>query len=347
MQSNRENLRCHYRYDPLDRLTAHTPSKQVSNQHFYLKDRLATRIQGAEQHSIMQHENLLLAQQQHQTGLVKTQLLATDQQRSVLNVLDASLRNCFAYTPYGHRAPENGLLSLLGFNGERPDPLTGHYLLGNGYRAFNPVLMRFNSPDSWSPFGEGGFNGYTYCVGDPVNRSDPTGHRPKYVKNPLNTLKHTKKTINKALIQELVPPTSIQKQDSLYELVGFHGTSPEYAQTIPQTGLDPKFIKRVFYGDGFYTTPSMSKALGYTEGGRAGDPFANNPNGMLAIYVKAPTDKIQGQHYTFHPGHNGALDELLLLPEMYNDVKIIPFIPTGAEPELNLYKIFKIRSGKH
>jgi RHS repeat-associated protein len=52
----------------------------------------------------------------------------------------------------------------------------GWYLLGNGYRAYNPRLMRFHSPDSWSPFGRGGLNPYMYCVGDPVNRSDPTGH---------------------------------------------------------------------------------------------------------------------------------------------------------------------------
>jgi RHS repeat-associated protein len=67
------------------------------------------------------------------------------------------------------------LLSLLAFNGERPDPLTGHYHLGNGYRQFNPVLMRFNSPDSLSPFSDGGKNAYAYCGGDPVNRSDPNG----------------------------------------------------------------------------------------------------------------------------------------------------------------------------
>ncbi len=54
--------------------------------------------------------------------------------------------------------------------------MTGYYLLGNGYRAFNPVLMRFNSPDSLSPFGKGGLNAYAYCAGDPVNRVDPTGH---------------------------------------------------------------------------------------------------------------------------------------------------------------------------
>lgn len=52
----------------------------------------------------------------------------------------------------------------------------GHYLLGQGYRAFNPVLMRFNSPDSFSPFGKEGLNSYSYCVGDPINFKDPVGH---------------------------------------------------------------------------------------------------------------------------------------------------------------------------
>ncbi|WCM50999.1 RHS repeat-associated core domain-containing protein [Pseudomonas sp. WJP1] len=105
-----------------------------------------------------------------------TILLATDQQRSVLSALNAHGPHPIAYSPYGHRPAENGLLSLLGFNGEPPDPLTGHYHLGNGYRQFNPVLMRFNSPDSWSPFGKGGLNAYCYCLGDPRNRIDPEGH---------------------------------------------------------------------------------------------------------------------------------------------------------------------------
>ena len=105
-----------------------------------------------------------------------TMLLATDQQQSVLKTLYASETRSIAYTPYGHRPPGCGSCSVLGFNGELPDPLTGHYHLGKGYRQFNPVLMRFNSPDSWSPFGEGGLNTYVYCGGDPVNLTDPTGH---------------------------------------------------------------------------------------------------------------------------------------------------------------------------
>ncbi|EJN30668.1 RHS repeat-associated core domain protein-containing protein [Pseudomonas sp. GM78] len=127
----------------------------------------------------------------------KTILLATDQQQSVLNALDANQPNPIAYTPYGHRPRGNGLLSLLGFNGELPDPLTGHYHLGKGYRQFNPVLMRFNSPDSWSPFGEGGLNAYAYCWGDPVNSTDPTGHTPKLIKSFLRALRLMRKSPTK------------------------------------------------------------------------------------------------------------------------------------------------------
>lgn len=117
------------------------------------------------------------------THSFKTILLATDQQRSVLNALHGDQPHPIAYTPYGHRPRENGGCNLLGFNGELPDAQTGHYHLGNGYREFNPVLMRFNSTDSWSPFGKGGWNAYAYCGGAPVSRSDPTGHTWKGFKS--------------------------------------------------------------------------------------------------------------------------------------------------------------------
>lgn len=64
----------------------------------------------------------------------------------------------------------------IGFNGERRDPVTGCYHLGNGYRMYNPRLMRFHAADSMSPFGNGGLNSYAYCLGDPINLRDPSGH---------------------------------------------------------------------------------------------------------------------------------------------------------------------------
>jgi len=45
-----------------------------------------------------------------------------------------------------------------------------------GYRPYDPIIMGFLSPDSDSPFGQGGLNAYAYCAGDPVNRIDPSGH---------------------------------------------------------------------------------------------------------------------------------------------------------------------------
>nr|WP_240160601.1 RHS repeat-associated core domain-containing protein [Pseudomonas bharatica] len=76
--------------------------------------------------------------------------------------------------------------TVLGFNGELFEPTTGHYVLGNGYRAYSPLLMIFIQPDSWSPFGAGGLNAYAYCKGDPVNAADPTGHMPFPNSRPWN-----------------------------------------------------------------------------------------------------------------------------------------------------------------
>ncbi|MNK90098.1 hypothetical protein D3C87_1101390 [compost metagenome] len=175
MTVQRDTLLCSYHYEPLDRIASCVPLNQQSIQRFYRKDRLTTETQGPVQHSVFEHDAQLLAQQQRQLGKVDPALLATDLQRSVLHLVSVDHHQQPVYTPYGHRFPEGGLISLLGFNGERRDLVTGHYLLGNGYRAFNPVLMRFNSPDNLSPFGKGGVNAYAYGVGDPVNRVDPSG----------------------------------------------------------------------------------------------------------------------------------------------------------------------------
>ena len=171
----REIVLCRYSYDPLDRLVGILPLSADQSQRFYCKAQLTTEIQGVLTYSIFQHEERHLAQQHHDNGTVTTNLLATDQQRSVLHILNGNRVDSVIYTPYGHRSAACGLLSLLAFNGERRDPVTGHYLLGNGHRAFNPVLMRFNSPDALSPFGPGGPNCYTYCSGSPINREDSTG----------------------------------------------------------------------------------------------------------------------------------------------------------------------------
>lgn len=163
-----------YRYDPLDRLIANQVDTTPSVQHFYNRERLSTRLQGDQGQSVFHYQNQLLAT----ADTTGKQLLVTNLQRSVLHTLSADGSHASGYGPYGYPSVQHGQQSLLGFNGELPDPVTGHYLLGNGHRAYNPVLMRFNSPDRLSPFSAGGINAYAYCKGDPVNRVDPSGRLP-------------------------------------------------------------------------------------------------------------------------------------------------------------------------
>ncbi|EKT4542192.1 RHS repeat-associated core domain-containing protein [Pseudomonas sp. DCB_CB] len=80
-----------------------------------------------------------------------------------------------SYCVYGYSKALTLKPRLTGFNGAHFDPHAHYYHLGQGYRAFSPTLMRFISPDRISPFGRGGINSYTYCNGDPVNRTDPSG----------------------------------------------------------------------------------------------------------------------------------------------------------------------------
>lgn len=172
---------CRYHYNALDQLTALEPVGQAPLQRFYRLEHLATELGDQVSRSVFQHGSYLLALHSRQGNVTNTQLMGTDRQRSVLQVSDPAGSVNRVYTPYGHRpvGPVPG--DLLGFNGEAIDPATGHYLLGNGHRAFNPVLMRFNSPDRLSPFGRGGLNPYAYCLGDPVNFTDPTGREPEWL----------------------------------------------------------------------------------------------------------------------------------------------------------------------
>lgn len=157
-------------------------------QRFYLENRLVTEVEGQLQWSIFQYQDQLLGQLARYNGAVGATLLATDQQRSALNALGAKRQsNSFAYSRMATDCWMAGcrdcrVLPVKSRPGDRT-LFTGQWLPG-----FNAVLMRFNSPDSLSPFGEGGMNAYAYCSGDPVNREDRTGHVWGFLKKPLRAL---------------------------------------------------------------------------------------------------------------------------------------------------------------
>ena len=171
-----------YVHHPLDRLVISQREDAGITQMFYCRDRVSTEHRDNVRLQVFEFEEAIVSYQVLQNGTPHTLLIAGDENRSTLNILNNNQRHAVAYTPYGYHLQEADTPQLLGFNGERFDPFTGYYLLGNGYRAFNPQLMRFNSPDTWSPFGMGGINAYAYCKGDPVNRVDPTGHTPALIK---------------------------------------------------------------------------------------------------------------------------------------------------------------------
>lgn len=102
-------------------------------------------------------------------------LLTVDSHQSVLGVRTLQQCGAIAYSPFGH-SPFNVCAGSPGYTGQWREPVTHHYLPGNGLRLFNAVLGRFHSPDTWSPFGQGGANAYAYCAGDPINNNDPSGH---------------------------------------------------------------------------------------------------------------------------------------------------------------------------
>lgn len=101
----------------------------------------------------------------------KVVLLGLDSSHSPTFKLSSSCHLRAGYTPFGHSQVEG-----TGYTGQFKEVGTKGYFLGEGYRNYSPSILRFNAPDTYSPFGAGGVNAYAYCGAEPVNRLDPSGH---------------------------------------------------------------------------------------------------------------------------------------------------------------------------
>jgi RHS repeat-associated protein len=96
----------------------------------------------------------------------------TDPQGTVQALItpDGQVAGTYTYTPYGDPTP-TGQLAIdnpLRWLGTLQDP-DGRYHLGHRY--YHPHHARFTQPDP----SRQELNPYTYAVGDPINRIDPTG----------------------------------------------------------------------------------------------------------------------------------------------------------------------------
>lgn len=234
-------------------------------------------------------------------------LLASDQQRSVFfGVNEAHPSRNLPYLPYGFLSvPGNA----LGFNGERLELPVGSYFLGNGYRVFNPILMRLSSPDSMSPFAAGGVNTYAYCLGDPVNRRDPSGNisvlkslrqsfrrssqpSPRQKDLPAIVRDDTSHTYTRTYTTDRLPMNIVEKPRGIpedYQLVGLHGTKSQYVESL-ESGLDISFSKGGLAWRGLYMTQYAELANSFTGHDGSGT--------ILGVYVKDFSRWVEGKHYS-------------------------------------------------
>jgi len=150
-------------------------SKRDATQLFYQNEKLSTVKADNSTRSILRIANTPLAVKNNATP---SAILIFDRTDSVLGTIEPNRleSGLHAYTAYGFNSRLLSHSGPLAFNGERLEPITQNYALGNGYRLLRPNLMRFCSPDDLSPFGDGGLNSYKYCGGDPINNTDPSGH---------------------------------------------------------------------------------------------------------------------------------------------------------------------------
>ncbi|MER7702562.1 RHS repeat-associated core domain-containing protein [Kitasatospora sp. NPDC097605] len=160
-----------YGYDPLDRLLTRRTAGRTDVLHYRGESLAAVTEDGRPARLLHLGDGTCVAQVRDG----RARLLMTDGARTVQLAATAGEQEQYAYTAYG-QGPGGTAASIPGFTGQPADPGTGVYHLGNGTRVYNPVTLRFNSPDTLSPFGAGGINPYAYCEGDPVNRIDPSGH---------------------------------------------------------------------------------------------------------------------------------------------------------------------------
>ncbi|QXH52981.1 hypothetical protein KSS94_07605 [Pseudomonas fakonensis] len=166
-----------YRYDGHDHLVGVRQGSANEVLRRYQNERLHSTVEDKQLTQYFYDGERPLGLQQ-QGDADATRLLLTNMSNSVLAESSRDSLTEARYSAYGGRDQSGQaaeLKGLLAFNGEARERALGWYLLGRGYRAYNPELMRFHSPDAM-PQETAGINPYLYCLGDPVNWRDPSGH---------------------------------------------------------------------------------------------------------------------------------------------------------------------------
>lgn len=150
-------------------------TNSMNTMRFFMQhDRVHIALSGSVAVVYLRAQSGALAETTLAEETTRSALLAADIGGSVVRVNTQVQTESVTYNVYGLHSHSEVPPQRPAFNGHLL--VSNLYLLGNGYRAYNSVLMRFQSPDSLSPFTVGGLNCYAYCTGDPINYADPSGH---------------------------------------------------------------------------------------------------------------------------------------------------------------------------
>ena len=105
-----------------------------------------------------------------------------------------SVVKSYTYDAYGNTSTSGAFVNSFTYTGAVIDPETGLYYMNARY--YDPQTGRFISQDSYRGEGESFWQLYAYCYGDPINFTDFTGHKPRWLsKKMLQILKDRSKKI--------------------------------------------------------------------------------------------------------------------------------------------------------
>ncbi|WP_052335627.1 RHS repeat-associated core domain-containing protein [Faecalispora jeddahensis] len=187
-------------------------------------------------------------------------------QGDVTGIVDSSANTVVEYSydawgkllsTTGGMADTIGKLNPFLYRGYYFDAETGLYYLNS--RCYDPVIGRWINADSFIASVGGdihGYNLYSYCMNDPVNMSDPSGHWPKWINSATSVIVSTvKKVITvvanaaKSVVSSITNATSkVVKINSNSNSLPKKG-SPDSSKTLPNPDGTPK-QKRWYGPDG-------------------------------------------------------------------------------------------------
>lgn len=300
--------------------------------YFYKNDALNVRIDQTNSTRVLSYGRQTLAVSH--SSLLYANLVASNMLNTPTAIISPGTIVPITYTPFGF-APHEQQASV-GFNGEYPDPLTGNYGLGRGYRWYSPTLKRFQAADDISPFGQGGISAYAYTHNDPANSYDPDGHHQyKYYRN-------------------LVP---IKLDPTERAPMGFFATQPKAGKRTLLVNLhgSPNG-KEVFFANKSYTSKEFHGLLNNLDidtndfskilmiSCNTGKAFAPEIAHAANIPVRAPGDVLLGKTY-FDTSSNSYTSRYVRLPGR----KPLPTIDEalGKEFSFGLLKFTPIYTNAH